>query len=186
VSKQKKLLKKERTALVIIDMQEKLLPHVWRSDFIVENLGKLIQSAQVMDLPIVATEHYPRGLGITVSEISGFFEDFQSIEKIIFGAVDVPEVLARLKEMHVNFLLIAGIETHICIMQTALQAIREGFQVHVVSDAVSSRTEENWRVGLERIRDAGGTISSTEMAIYELLYQAGTREFKEVLKFIVE
>ena len=146
-----------------------------------ENLGKLIQSAQVMDLPIVATEHYPRGLGITVSEISGFFEDFQSIEKIIFGAVDVPEVLARLKEMHVNFLLIAGIETHICIMQ----AIREGFQVHVVSDAVSSRTEENWRVGLERIRDAGGTISSTEMAIYELLYQAGTREFKEVLKFFV-
>ena len=185
MSKQNGLLNKDRTALVVIDLQAKLLPSVWRHEVVVKNLERLIGSARVLGIPMVITEHYPKGLGATIPGIAGLFENFQPIEKIIFGAVDVPGVMARLRELDVENLIIVGIETHICIMQTALQAMREGFRVHVISDAVSSRTEENWNVGLERIRDAGGVISSTEMAIYELLYRAGTPEFREVLKFFV-
>ncbi len=182
------LLKREKTALLVIDLQEKLLPHVWRKDFIVDNITKLIGTARILDIPMVVTEHYPGGLGPTVREIAGLFEDFDPIGKIIFGAVDQPEVLDRLRELKdlgISDLVIIGIESHICIAQTALQALHQGFRVHVVSDAVSSRTEENWKVGIERTRDAGCIISSTEMAIYELLYRADGAEFKEVLKLII-
>jgi len=185
MSGHKKLLKKEKTALLVIDLQEKLLPYVWRRDFVVENLGKMIGTARILDMPVIVTEHYPRGLGATVPEIRELFEDFRPMEKIIFGALDQPEVLAAVESLEVENLLVTGIETHICIAQTALQALREGYRVHVISDAVSSRTEENWKVGIERIRDAGCTVSSTEMAIYELLHRAGTPEFKQVLELIV-
>ena len=149
-----------------------------------ENLRLLIRFADIMDIPIVLTEHYPKGLGVTVPKIKGVLKEYEPIEKVIFSCFGSEKFKSKLKELGVKRLMLSGIESHICIEQTSLDAVSQGYEVHVIADAISSRTPRNLEIGLEKMRQFGAVISSTEMAMYEIMERADTKEFKEVLKLV--
>lgn len=178
------LLSKENTALIIVDVQEKLLPYVADKEEVTENLRMLIKFAYIMGIPVVLTEHYPKGLGRTVPQIKEVLKQYEPIEKVIFSCFGSSAFKSRLRELGVKRLMLSGIESHICIEQTALDALDAGYEVHVIADAISSRTPRNLEIGIEKTRQFGAVISSTEMAMYEIMERADTKEFKEVLKLV--
>jgi nicotinamidase-related amidase len=178
------LLEKDRCALVVVDLQEKLLPAIFERDRVLRNTKLLIECAKILKIPVLFTQQYPRGLGETVPAIREVLPpDLLPIDKTEFGCFNNPVFLETIKQLKPrrNTLLVAGIESHICVAQTALGGVQEGFKVHVASDATSSRSDFNWRIGLDRMKDAGGLLSSTEMIIYELLGRSDTPEFKAML-----
>jgi nicotinamidase-related amidase len=186
-------------ALIVIDIQEKLLPPIFERERVVKNSQLLIRAAGILNIPTIATTQYAKGLGETVSEVKSLLPN-DPIDKQMFSCFGsevfcstlkgVPHFSQGLGEVGVRVLgrrstlLLCGMESHICVAQTALAALREGHLVHVASDAVSSRTEWNWKIGLDRMRAAGAVISSTEMIIYELLRSSGTEEFKKMLAYL--
>jgi nicotinamidase-related amidase len=174
------LLNPTSTTLLVIDLQEKLLPAIWERDRVVANVRKLLQLARVLNLETVATTQYSRGLGATVAEIAELLPD-PPVDKVSFGCFGDPAIIERL---HQKTLLVAGIESHICVMQTVVGALEAGCRVHVAADATSSRSASNAELGLERMRAAGAVISSTEMAIYELLGRSDRAEFKQMLPYL--
>jgi len=179
----RRALEPEQCALIVVDIQDKLLPPIWEKERLVRNAQLLIRLAGILKIPALVTTQYSKGLGATVPEISSLLPETPSIDKLMFscfGSEAFCSLLKRLPGQRTTVLL-CGMETHICVMQTALGALREGYLVHVASDAVSSRTELNWRIGLERMRAAGAILSSTEMMIYELLRSSGAPAFKELL-----
>jgi isochorismate hydrolase len=167
--------------LAIIDMQEKLLAVMNEPKSIVENALKLVRFANIVGLPVLVTEQ--EKLGPTVEELAAEIKDFNPIMKLDFDAYQVPEFTKSLVDLDRETVIVAGIESHICVTQTTLSLL-PFFDVHVIADAVSSRTFENKEIALRRMSDYGATISSTEMFIYECLRRAGTEEFREVLKLI--
>jgi nicotinamidase-related amidase len=175
-------LEATQCALIVIDIQEKLLPPIFQKEQLVRNAQLLIRLAGILKIPTIATAQYTKGLGNTVPEIRSLVPD-SGIDKQVFSCFGSDVFCSLLKRLpgRKNTLLLCGMESHICVMQTALNALREGYLVHVASDAVSSRTEWNWRIGLERMRAAGAVISSTEMMIYELLRSSDTDAFKQML-----
>ncbi len=179
-------LEAEQSVLVVVDMQEKLLPPIWEKERLVCNVQLLIRLARILKIPSLVTTQYAKGLGNTVPEIASLLPNVKQIDKQMFscfGSDDFCSMLNRVPGQRTTFLL-CGMETHICVMQTALGALREGYLVHVASDAASSRTELNWRIGLDRMRAAGAILSSTEMMIYELLRSSGAPAFKELLPYL--
>ncbi|HXY78765.1 MAG TPA: hydrolase [Candidatus Acidoferrales bacterium] len=179
-------LEAEQCALIVVDMQEKLLPPIWEKERLVRNIQLLIRLAGILKIPALVTTQYAKGLGNTVPEIASLLPDSPPIDKLMFscfGSEVFCSLLKRLPGQRTTVLL-CGMETHICVMQTALAALREGYLVHVASDAVSSRTELNWKIGLERMRAAGTILSSTEMMIYELLRSSGAPAFRELLPYL--
>lgn len=179
------MLVAQECALVVIDIQEKLLPPIYENQRLVRNSQLLIRLANILSLPVMVTTQYVKGLGPTVPEISSLLPEVKPLDKLEFGCFGNGEFCANVAAMSKrNTLLLCGMETHICVLQTALGALAQGHNVHVAADAVSSRTELNWKLGLDRMRDAGAVISSTEMMIYELLGKSGTPAFKEILKYL--
>jgi nicotinamidase-related amidase len=177
----------ERTALVVVDIQEKLLPPIHEKERLLRNAQLLLRLANIQKIPVFATTQYAKGLGGTVAEIASLLPAGTApIDKLEFGCFGSEPFCAALRKLprQRDALLVCGMETHICVTQTVLGALQQGYAVHVASDACGSRAEWNWRVGLERMRDAGAVISSTEMAIYELLRGSGTAEFKEMLQYL--
>jgi nicotinamidase-related amidase len=178
-------LRGEECALAVIDIQEKLLPSIWEKERVVRNSQLLVRMAEAMDIPILVSAQYVKGLGPTVPEIASLLPEIRPIEKLEFGCFGNDAFCSAVEGLAGrNTLLVCGIESHICVMQTALGALNQGMRVHVAADAVSSRTELNWKLGLERMRDAGAVISSTEMMLYELMGKSGTPVFKEMLKWV--
>ena len=179
-------LSPEQAALVVVDIQEKLLPPIHQKEQLVRNSQLLLRLAGILKIPVVATTQYAKGLGKTVPEIASLLPPEEPIDKLRFGCFASPQFCSALKALpgRRNTVLLCGMETHICVMQTALGALDQGYLVHVASDAVGSRSEWNWKIGLERMRAAGALISSTEMIIYELLGGSGTAEFKQMLQYL--
>jgi nicotinamidase-related amidase len=179
-------LQADHCALIVVDIQEKLLPPIFNKESMVRNSQLLIRLAKILSIPVMVTTQYSKGLGAVVPEIAWLLTDVQTIDKLEFGCFGSDEFRSSLKKLpgNRNTVLLCGMESHICVTQTALGALNDGYLVHVASDAVGSRSEWNWKVGLERMRDAGAVISSTEMMMYELLRCSGTKEFKELLPFI--
>jgi len=176
-------LEAEQCALLVIDIQQKLLPPIFQKEQLVRNAQLLIRAAGILRIPTLLSTQYARGLGQTVPEIASLLAGTDPVDKTLFscfGSDTFCSVLKRLPGER-NTLLLCGMETHICVMQTALAALRDGYLVHVASDAVSSRTEWNWKIGLDRMRAAGAIISSTEMMIYELMRSSSSAAFKELL-----
>ncbi len=179
-------LEAEQCALIVVDLQEKLLPPIWEKERLVRNVQLLIRLAGILKIPALMTTQYAKGLGNTVPDIASMLPDTQPIDKLMFSGFGSDVFCSLLKRLpgQRTTVLLSGMETHICVMQTALGALREGYLVHVASDAVSSRTELNWRIGLDRTRAAGAILSSTEMMIYELLRSSGTPAFRELLPYL--
>jgi nicotinamidase-related amidase len=179
-------LEADQCALVVVDIQQKLLPPIFNKDELVRNSQLLVRLANILSIPIMLTTQYSKGLGATVPEIASLLDGTQAIDKLefsCFGSQLFRDALKALPGSR-NTVLLCGMEAHICVMQTALGALNEGYLVHVASDAIGSRSEWNWKVGLDRMRDAGAVISSTEMMMYELLRCSGTAQFKELLPYL--
>ncbi len=181
-------LEAERCALIVVDIQEKLLPPIFENTRLLKNSQLLIRLAGILKIPALVTTQYAKGLGNTTPEIASLLPDAQPIDKLMFSCFGSDQFCSMLKRLpgNRNTVLLCGMESHICVMQTALGALREGYIVHVASDAISSRTEWNWKIGLDRMRAAGAVISSTEMILYELLRSSGSPAFKELLPYLKE
>lgn len=169
-----------RTALLVVDLQERLLPAIASHEGVLANSLLLLRLAREIGLPVVLTTQYRRGLGETVApvlELAGV----EPLDKTSFGCFGDEAFRAHLESLGRDQLLVAGIEAHICVTQTVLGALGAGHRVHVASDAVGSRTEANRQVGLERMKSAGALVSSAEMALYELLGRSDGAAFKALL-----
>jgi nicotinamidase-related amidase len=179
-------LEAEQCVLFVVDIQEKLLPPIWERDRLLRNSQLLIRLAGMLKIPAIVSTQYAKGLGNTAPEVASLLPDTTPIDKTMFSCFGSDVFCSMVKRLpgQRTTVLLCGMETHICVMQTALAALREGYVVHVASDAVSSRTEWNWRVGLDRMRAAGAVISSTEMMTYELLRSSASPEFKELLPYL--
>ncbi len=177
-------LTRSKAGLLVIDIQEKLLPAIFEKERLVRNSIILIKGASILKVPVFATEQYRKGLGLTVPEIASTIAGFTPIEKVAFSACGAGGLMETFAEKNVSDVILCGMETHVCVLQTCLDLMASGRRVFIAADAVSSRTVENYRLGLDRMRDAGAVIVSAEMVLFELLGQAATEEFKQVLKLV--
>lgn len=179
-------LESSRCALVVVDIQEKLLPPIHEKERLVRNSQILIRLANILEIPMLLTTQYAKGLGGIVAPIAELLPQVPAMDKTEFSCFGSEQFCSALKAFprKRNTVLLCGMETHICVMQTALAALNKGYLVHVASDAVGSRSEWNWTIGLQRMRDAGAVISSTEMMMYELLRGSGTPAFKQLLPYL--
>ena len=182
----RRTLDSSQCALLVVDLQEKLMPAIARRDEVVRNSQTLIRMAGLLQIPVLLSTQYVRGLGPTIPEIAGLLESVPPIDKLSFGCFGSEEFCSALRRLpgHRTTALLCGIEAHICVTQTALGALQNGYMVHVAADAVGSRSEQNYQLGLKRMEAAGAIVSSTEMMMYELLRRSGTAEFKEMLSYI--
>jgi nicotinamidase-related amidase len=172
-----------RAALVVIDVQEAFRKAVPVFDEVARAAGTLVEGAKVVGIPVVATEQYPNGLGHTVPEVADHLPDgVEPIEKVVFSAVEADGFGLGGADQA----LVCGIETHVCVNQTVLDLLASGVDVHVVEDAVGSRSKQNWKLGLHKMEQVGATLTSVETALFELVGRAGTDEFKQVQKLILE
>jgi len=176
-------LTREESALMIIDIQERLVPVMERREQVIHNAQVLIFAAQRLGIPIIVTEQYPRGLGKTVKELSDVLGNFRAVEKLTFSAY-TQEVASELAGLGRKKVIICGMETHVCVFQTVRELLRAGYQVFVVKDAVCSRAHDNHQNGLDLMDRMGAVITNTETVIFDLLKVAGTPEFKELSRLI--
>jgi nicotinamidase-related amidase len=177
-------LEKEETILLIVDVQERLVPAIYEAEQLLRSCTILAQAAQILKIPLIVTEQYPEKLGATVPEITGVLDEFQPISKKQFSAY-TPEVIDVLKSTSGRqTILLCGVEAHVCVQQTALDLLANGFAVFVARDAISSRTAANAAVGWQRMIGAGAIPVSVESTLFELLQTAGAPEFKAIHQLI--
>lgn len=178
------MLKPDDTALAIIDVQGKLATLMHQREQLYRNLQILIQGVQVLGLPIFWMEQYPEGLGPTIPEVAELLTGQEPLPKRCFSAWGQDEFQEKLRASGRRQILLAGIEIHICVYQTALNLLEQDYHVEVVADAASSRTPENKRIGLHKMARAGAEITSVETALFELLQTAGTPQFKDIARLV--
>jgi nicotinamidase-related amidase len=175
------------TSLLVIDVQEKLLAAMADKEGIAWNVRRLLDGAKVLEVPVLGTEQYPQGLGPTAPELASRLGAVPS--KLAFscgGCEEVVASLAALRERGVCKILLCGIETHVCVAQTAFDLMADGWRVYVAADAVGSRFEPDHRIALQRMDSAGATITTTEAALFEWCQAAGTPEFKQISRLARE
>ena len=171
------------TVLLVVDLQERLLPAISGAESIEQAACRLIKAAAVLGLPTLVTEQYPAGLGQTVPAVREALGQVSAFEKTLFSAC-VEAVQQRLAQLKPRAVLVVGVETHVCVQQTVLDLLRAGYLPYVCADAVGSRRPMDCEIALQRMRQAGAIVTSTESVIFELLGRAGTDAFKQVLKII--
>jgi nicotinamidase-related amidase len=173
-------INRKQAAGLIIDIQERLFPHIYRYEKIAGNTRILIEGLKVLQVPILVTQQYTKGLGETVPSVAEVLPGEQRIEKIAFSCCDEPVFMKELNRVDKEFVIIAGIETHVCVLQTALDLIENGFIPVVVQDCVSSRKKSDFRVAINRMRKEGAIITTYESVLFELCRFAGSDEFKQI------
>ena len=171
-------------SLVVIDVQGKLAQLIYDKDVLFKNIQILIKAAKILNIPVLWCQQCPKALGPTVPEISELLTDIKPINKSVFSCCGDEQFNIRLNELSRKQVLLCGIETHVCIYQTAIDLLRKGFTVDVIANGVSSRTKENKKVALKRMSAEGAKISSVEMTLFELLKTAKHPNFKEIARLI--
>jgi nicotinamidase-related amidase len=180
-------LQRESTVLVIIDVQEKLMPVIDRANDVVRNIERLVRGAHLLGVPVLLTEQYVKGLGPTVEPVRNAFDEtsgYRPIEKACFSAHGCEPFAAQLAALERRQIVVAGVETHVCVYQTVTDLLAAQLDVTIVADAVSSRTAENKEIALRRLLSDGVKLSSTEMLLFELLGMSGTDEFRAISRLI--
>lgn len=174
------LLERRHSALLVIDIQARVHAAMCFGQLVEENTVKLIRGFQILQVPIYITEQYPKGLGPTVPAIADALPGIVPLQKMSFSCCGSEDLMEGLKARGIQQVVVCGIETHVCVSQTAHDMLASGLQVHVVRDAVSSRRESDHANALERMRDAGAFITTTEAALFELMVRADIAEFKAI------
>jgi nicotinamidase-related amidase len=174
------MLSSEKTVLLVVDVQEKLARVMADRESLVVNLQKLIKGVKVLGIPVLLTEQYPQGLGATIPEVITLLPEIKPLAKMSFSCCDDVNFLEKLKSLKRKQVLVAGIEAHVCVYQTASALLSTGYEVQVVVDCVSSRTPANKKIAIHKMRDMGVSITSTEIALFELLKTAENKNFKDI------
>jgi isochorismate hydrolase len=170
---------------VIIDIQEKLFPHIYANEQLAENCRKLISGLLVLEVPLLVTEQYTAGLGPTITPLQEILsESYVPVEKLAFSCCGAPDFMNKLKLSGKNSVILMGIETHVCVLQTALDLLENGFVPVIVEDCVSSRKTADKQIAIERMRSEGCVITSLESILLELCRAAGTDKFKAISRLI--
>lgn len=177
-------LRRDQAVLAVVDIQERLASVMEHRERVTARTRLLIEAARLMDIPIVVTEQYPKGLGHTVDEIREVLTAGSPVEKLSFSCCGEPSFLDALKKTGRKKVILAGMETHICVLQTVIDLLDSGYAVHLVRDAVCSRKKLDWATGLEMAREAGAVVTSTETVLFQLLERAGTEEFRKISKMV--
>ena len=172
------------TALLVVDVQQRLVGSIAGGHRVVWNIRRLIDGARILGLPVVATEQYPEGLGPTVPELAGRLGEIPS--KLTFSCGGCGELFRRLQERDIHKLLVCGIEAHVCVQQTVLDLLADGWRVYVAVDAIGSRFEIDCRTAVARMDSAGATVTTTEAALFEWCEAAGTAEFRQISRLVRE
>ena len=178
------MLKKENAILVLVDIQGKLATLMHNKEQFFENAARLIKGARALEMPIIWNEQLPEKLGPTIPELKELLEGLSPLEKNSFSCCGNPDFMERMKSLGRRQVLLAGMETHVCVYQTAPDLLAEGYEVYLVTDAVSSRTLENKQIGIQAIRDLGAKLTSVEMALFELLEVAEGDRFKQIIDIV--
>lgn len=180
---EKYTLRKEDSLLLVIDIQERLIKAMSNGERVVKNTNILLETSKIMDIPVIFTEQYPKGLGSTLEEITSVNQGLEVFEKNSFtGCID--GVNEKLDELGRKKIIMVGIESHVCVLQTCRDLLAQGYSVHVVKDGVASRTHGNYKNALGMMRDMGAVITNTETVVFDLLKKAGSEEFKTVSNMI--
>ncbi len=174
----------ENTACLVIDMQENLFPHMYNHHKLEKNCQKLLSGMSLLNIPMVVTEQYRKGLGPTIKQIRKRITDFDPIEKISFSCCHNDTFRKRLKDTGKRMIIICGIESHVCVLQTVIDLIELGYQPLVIDDCVSSRKKSDKKTALRRMEQERALITSYESVLFELCEKAGTEEFKAILKLV--
>lgn len=174
------LVHKDRSVLLVIDLQQKLAPAIHQVDAVMQSACWVLQIANQLLIPVLCTEQYPKGLGPTVPTVAALIPEAAVLEKIHFSAWREPAIQQRLQQLKKQQLVLVGTEAHVCVLQTAIDLIEAGFSVFVVEEAVGSRTPANKALALSRLQQAGAQIISQEMLAFEWLEQAGTDQFRHI------
>lgn len=187
------LIQREKSLLLVVDVQEKLAPAIFEGDIALHNNVRLLRGAGQLGIPTFVSEQYVRGLGASLAAIrnavtsettTGPTVNAKFFEKIHFSCTEEPGVLEMLQAEARPQVVLTGMEAHVCVLQTGMGLLQAGFEVFFVADAVASRTLENRNAAIERLRAAGAGIVTTEMVLFEWLHQAGTEEFRAILPLI--
>lgn len=181
-----RLLDRDDAVLVVIDMQARLVPAIAQAPAVVRACRRAIRALDLLAVPVIFTEQYPQGLGPTVEGVAELFGERRPVAKTSFGCFNCNAFAQAVEQAGRRSLLLCGIEAHICVYQTAVQALNRGFAVYLLEDAIGARTAQACRSGLARLALAGAVPSHTEMAIYELMGAAGSQEFRAMLTVIKE
>jgi nicotinamidase-related amidase len=175
---------RENSIGLVIDIQERLVPAMEENEVLVENCKKLIQGLQILGVPMLVTQQYTKGLGETIEDVKALFTDFQYIEKKDFSCYDEPVFAEKLAVSGAKNVIICGIESHVCVLQTAIDLKASGYTPVVVSDCVSSRSFDNLDMAAERFRHEGIMMTSFESILFELTRSAGAPGFKDISKLV--
>jgi nicotinamidase-related amidase len=178
-----RILKEESCGLVI-DIQERLFPHIHQREILEKNTEILIKGLRILEVPILVTEQYRKGLGLTIPSVQSALIEFNAIEKMAFSCCDNNDFISSLKILNRKNIIISGIETHVCVLQTVMDLITQGYQPVVVEDCVSSRKENDKKMAIHRMRQAGAVISTYESILFELARISGTDKFKAISKLV--
>ncbi len=178
------MLDRTKSLLIVTDIQGKLASLMDERESLYRNAAILIDSMKILEVPILWIEQYPRGLGPTVPEIASHLEGFSPLPKTTFSSLRDAAIFTEFERLNRQQVILTGIETHVCIYQTAMDLLARGVEVHVPEDAVSSRTARNRRIGLDAIGRAGGCVTSVETALFEMLGIAEGEAFKKIIKLV--
>lgn len=180
-------LQRDDTLLVVIDVQERLMPVIHEGDAVIRNIERLVRGAHLLEIPVVVTEQYVKGLGPTVEPLRKALEEtvgYSPIEKICFSSTGCIDFMVKLEAAKRQQVILCGVEAHVCVHQTAMDLLDNDYRVYIAADAVSSRNSFNRDVALRRAESEGGHLTSTEMALFELTSEAGTDEFRSIAKLV--
>ncbi len=178
------MLKTDKAVLVIVDVQGRLATLMYNREEFFRNLVKMIKGAKVLGIPIIWNEQLPDKLGETIPEIRELLADMAPMVKSHFSCCGNQDFADKLESLGRRQVLLVGMETHVCVYQTARDLLRNDYKVHVVADAVSSRTEENSRIGIEAMKEAGAHVTTVEMALFEMLKIATGDQFKQIVQIV--
>jgi len=174
----------ENTAAIIIDIQEKLFPHICETDVLEKNMIILLQGLKILNLPVIVTEQYSKGLGFTIPSLGEYIREYPIMEKTAFSCCDDHAFMERLRDINATHVIIAGIEAHVCVLQTTIDLLHAGFLPVVVEDCISSRKIKDKTIAINRMAREGAVITSYESILFELLRFSGTDQFKAVSRLI--
>ena len=178
---------REGATLLVVDVQERLFPAMDADhrEEVMRNIKVLATAARRLGLPVIVTEQYPKGLGHTLPELRETLPpDVEPVSKVVFSCAAVEGVRARLRAAGTRQVVLVGIEAHVCVLLSALDLLAEGYGVYVAADAVTSRTQANWRLAMDQLRQAGAVVTSSETVLFQLMGQGDTDEFRELARLI--
>lgn len=178
------MIEMEKTCLVVVDVQGKLAQLMHEKESLFANIEILIQATKLLDIPVVVCEQYPKALGPTIDQLAQHLEDIERIDKMSFSCAGDERFIGKLKSLKRSDVLLCGIETHVCVYQTAMHLLDGDYDVHLIADAVSSRTAGNKQIGIQRMAAEGANIASTEMVLFELMKTAKHPQFKQIAKLV--